>query len=76
MGAPDIPAGHPPAERDDDKEDEEQPENLEHFEAEVEDLMQEHSPKKAGEDDLRPPILRGRNFAVPSAKPQMQENIT
>lgn len=58
MGAPDIPAGHPPAERDDDHENEEQPENLEDFEAEVEDPVQEHGAEKAGEDDLRPLLLR------------------
>lgn len=58
MGALYVSAGHPPAERDDDNEDQEQPENLEDFKTEVEESVHEHSPKKAKENDPRPFLFR------------------
>jgi hypothetical protein len=48
---PYVPAGHPPAKRDDNEEDQEKPGNLEHLETEVEDPVQEHGREETGEDD-------------------------
>ena len=56
MGSTDIPAGQPPAERDDSNQ--EQLRNFEHFEADVEDSVQEHGAEETGHDDFGPFVIR------------------